>query len=167
MIDGIGTSSLFDHPHGIALDTAGNVFVADTFNHRIRKIDPDGVVSTFAGTGAAGTTDGNRLTARFSSPVGVAIDSSGNLFVADRDNHRIRRVGTDDNVTTIAGSSAGFIDGVGPDPDATADPGAARFRSPTGVAVDAEGSLVVADQGNHAIRKVAKPIDPADPWEVT
>ncbi|MCX6875774.1 MAG: choice-of-anchor D domain-containing protein [Verrucomicrobia bacterium] len=158
-IDGTGSAARFNHPHALTLDAGGNIYVADTNNQRIRKITPLGVVSTYAGTGALGTTNGNRLVARFSSPFGVVVDASGNLFVADYGNHRIRRIGSDNLVTTVAGNTAGYLD---------EDHGLlAQFRNPTGVAVDATGSILVADQGNHVIRKVAKPGNPADPWKVT
>ncbi|MCF7732297.1 MAG: DUF1573 domain-containing protein [Akkermansiaceae bacterium] len=158
-LDGIGTSTFFNHPHGIAVDASGILFVADTFNHCIRKISPNGTVTTYAGSGANGADDGPRLIARFSSPTGVAVDLDGNVFVADRDNHRIRMIDAASHmVVTIAGSSAGFLNGDGT---------AAQFRNPSGLALDADGGLVVADQGNHAIRHVARPIDPADPWKVS
>ena len=176
-MDGIGTSTLFNHPHGLAVDGNGNVFVADTNNDRIRKITPAGVVSTYAGTGTPGDLDHvHRLSARFHSPFGVAINPAGDLFVADRDNHRICKIdgGASQTVLTVAGTgSAGFAGGVGPDPDSeegeapVEDPGVAQFNAPTGIAVDNDGNLLVADDGNHAIRKVAPPLDPADPWEVT
>jgi sugar lactone lactonase YvrE len=159
-VNATGTLARFNHPHGLCVAADGTLYVADTANQRIRSITPLGVVGTHAGTGAVGTTNGNRLVARFSSPFGVAVNRvDGSLYVADFGNHRIRRIGTDNLVTTLAGSSAGFLD--------NDDGSLAKLRNPTGVAVDAGGSLRVADQGNHAIRKLAKPIDPNDPWKVT
>lgn len=164
--DGIGTAARLNHPHAITLDRAGNLYVADTGNHRIRKITPDGVVSTYAGTGVAGIAEGHRLVAKFSGPFGVAIDVSGIaegqaggvLYVADTGNHRIRRIAPSDEVATIAGSSSnGFLNGPGT---------AARLNGPSGVAVDREGNVYVADRGNHAIRKLTNPAG-ADPWEVS
>jgi len=176
-MNGIGTSSLFNHPHGLIVDPSGNVFVADTYNDRIRKITPAGVVSTYAGTGVPGDLDHvDRLSAQFHSPFGVAINGAGNIFVADRDNHRICKigVGANQNVITVAGTGvAGFEGGSGPDPDRVGpltpveEFGVAQFDEPTGIAVDNDGNLIVADDGNHAIRKVAPPLDSADPWEVT
>ncbi len=90
--DGIGTEAQFNLPFGVAVDSEGNVYVADLDNHRIRKITPAGVVSTLAGTGTEGFADGTTTTAQFNGPTGVAVDSSGNVFVADSDNHRIRKI---------------------------------------------------------------------------
>jgi len=147
--DGIvGDARLFG-PLGVAVDENGNVFVADTGNHTIRKIAPTGIVTTFAGAaGIRGSVDGVGGAARFSFPSSVVIDQSGNLFVADTRNHVIRKITATGLVTTLAGTagSSGSVDAKG---------GAARFASPAGVAVDRAGNVFVADSGNRTIRKIA------------
>lgn len=133
---------------GIAVDDAGNVYVADRFNHTIRKITPAGMVSTLAGAaGMPGSADGAGSEARFKTPEGVATDRSGNVYVADTGNHSIRRIALDGTVSTLAGTSGTFgsADGVGAE---------ARFSSPQGVVAGAGDSLYVADTGNNTIRKI-------------
>jgi secreted PhoX family phosphatase len=145
--DGTGRSARLRNPQGLAIDGAGNLYVADTGNQTIRKITPDGVVTTLAGlAGSGGYADGAGSTARFSAPRGIAADSAGNVFVADG-THTIRAITPAGVVTTVAGlaGSPGSGDGAG---------AAARFRDPPGIAVDAAGNLYVADQGNHTIRKI-------------
>ena len=90
--EGTGTNALFDHPQGLAVDSSGVVYVADSYNNRIRKITPAGVVTTFAGTGEAGYADGTPAAAKFDFPQGVAVDGSGAVYVTDRSNHRIRKI---------------------------------------------------------------------------
>ena len=143
-VDGAATVARFDGPSGLAVDTVGNLYVADRLNHRIRKITPDGTVSTLAGSGLSGFADGSDDLARFYFPQGVVVFEN-NVYVADTGNHRIRRIDkTTGAVTTLAGkATAGFVDGAG---------GTAQFRSPRAVAVNAAGQLVVADTGNHCIR---------------
>jgi sugar lactone lactonase YvrE len=146
--NGTGTAATFNGPVGIAVDAAGNLYVADYSNNEIRKITPAGVVSLFAGspTGAAGSADGTGTAATFHSPIGVAIDSAGNLFVADENNNEIREITPAGVVTTFAGSTtAGHADGTGT---------AASFAGPEGIAVDASGNVWVADTGNNEIRKI-------------
>jgi hypothetical protein len=146
--DGTGTAARFDWPYGVAVDGAGNVFVADSGNNTIRKVTPTGVVTTLAGTaGSRGSADGTGAAARFSGPYGVAVDGAGNVFVADSGNNTIRKVTPTGVVTTLAGSAGprGSADGTG---------AAARFSGPYGVAVDGAGNVFVADQGNYTIRKV-------------
>jgi DNA-binding beta-propeller fold protein YncE len=142
------TNPQFSGPSGTAVDTStGTVYVADTFNHTIRKIS-GGVVSTLAGlAGSSGSADGTGSTARFNSPRGIAVDSAGTVYVADTNNHTIRTVTPGGLVTTIAGlpGSPGSIDGTGT---------AARFNQPRGIAVDGAGVLYVADTNNHTIRKI-------------
>ncbi|MEY4489615.1 MAG: hypothetical protein RIQ79_2123, partial [Verrucomicrobiota bacterium] len=149
-VNGTGTAARFDQPAGLALDVAGNVYVADFGNHAIRRITPAGVVSTFAGTlHSSGSADGDGATlARFQSPFGVACDASGNVYVADSYNQTIRKITASAVVSTYAGS-AGLT---GSTDAATA--GAARFFYPFGVAVDAAGKVYVADYANHLIRRI-------------
>ena len=143
--DGTGTSAKFYSPKGLAVDAAGNVFVADTNNHRIRKITSTGDVSTFAGT-TNGYADGIGNVAKFNFPQGVAVNASGTVFIADTGNIRIRKITITGDVTTFAGSStAGTADGTGT---------AAKFDSPQGLAVDSFGNIFVADTYNNSIRKI-------------
>lgn len=147
-VDGIGAIARFSAPTGIAVDSAGNAYVADTGNEVIRRITPSGGTSTVAGApGMAGSSDGPAADARFRQPVGVAIDTGGNLYVADTGNHTIRRIAPDGRVETLAGAagSPGSSDGNG---------AVARFRSPQGVTVDAAGNVYVADTGNYTVRRV-------------
>ncbi len=149
--DGTGTNARFDHPRGVAVDNAGNVYVSDTGNNTIRKISPSGTVTTLAGTaGASGTADGSGSAARFNAPLGIAVDSAGNVYVADSNNCTIRKISAAGAVTTIGGSptTAGSVDGTG---------SAARFNHPTGVTVDAAGIIYIADNNNHTIRKGLAP----------
>jgi hypothetical protein len=146
--DGTGSAARFRYPEGIAVDTAGNLFVADTFNHTIRKITSAGVVTTLAGTaGSSGSTNGTGSAARFDFPLDVAVDTAGNVFVADTDNHTIRKITSAGVVTTLAGTagSSGSTDGTG---------SAARFNFPSGVSLDTAGNIFVSDQVNNTIRKV-------------
>jgi hypothetical protein len=146
--DGTGSAARFNSPTGIAVDGSGNLFVADTNNHTIRKITSAGVVTTVAGqAGASGGADGSGTAAQFNYPSDVAVDGSGNLYVADTNNFTIREITAAGVVSTLAGSpgTAGSADGTG---------GAARFSSPEGVAVDGSGNLYVADTDNHTIRKI-------------
>jgi sugar lactone lactonase YvrE len=145
--DGAGSAARFFVPYGVAVDSAGNVYVGDTGNSTIRKVTPAGVVTTLAGlAGAFGSADGTGSAARFSSPQGVAVDSAGNVYVADHGNHTIRKVTPAGVVTTLAGlaGSLGSADGTGR---------SAQFYGPWGVAVDSAGSVYVADYRNNTIRK--------------
>jgi hypothetical protein len=144
--NGTGSAARFNEPLGVGVDTAGNVFVADTFNSTIRKITSAGVVTTLAGSaGSTGSTDSTGSAARFFFPFGVSLDTAGNVFVADSSNKTIRKVTSAGVVTTLAGSAgnSGSTDGTG---------SAARFFSPTGIAVDSAGNVFVADQDNNTIR---------------
>ena len=146
--DGTGSAARFYCPCGVAVDSAGNVYVADSDNHTIRKVTPGGVVTTLAGlAGSSGSADGTGSAARFYDPYGVAVDSAGNVYVADYRNHTIRKVTPGGVVTTLAGlaGSSGSADGTG---------SAARFYYPYGVAVDSAGNVYVADTCNNTIRKV-------------
>ncbi len=143
--DGTGTTAQFNSPLGVAVDAAGNLYVADLKNNRIRKITPSGEVSTLAGSGIVGSVDGTGTTAQFNETCGVAVDASGNVYVADRSNHRIRKITPGGEVSTLAGSILGYANGTGT---------AAKFYNPRGVAVDASGNVYVADYSNHRIRKI-------------
>jgi len=144
--DGTAAEAGFNTPSGIVIDTSGNIFVADTSNNRIRKIDNERKVTTLAGSGNAGFKDGIGSEADFDGPIGIAIDKRGVVIVADAYNDRIRRITEDGRVTTIAGSgSPGFSDG---------DPSTARLNTPSGVAIDDAGNIFVADTGNSSIRKI-------------
>ena len=138
-------------PAGIAIDAAGNVYIADAFNHRIRQIAPDGVITTLAGTGEAGADGdgGQARDARLRTPLGVALDSGGTLYIADTYNHRIRKVTIDGTISTIAGTGeSGFAGDGGPGT-------AAELSYPTSVAVATDGTLYIADTHNHRVRKLA------------
>jgi sugar lactone lactonase YvrE len=148
--DGEGTVAMFNKPKGVAVDEDGNVIVADTDNHLIRKITTQGQVSTLAGTGEKGFRDGVGTVAQFDSPSGVAVDGDVNVVVTDTDNNRIRKITPDGQVSTLAGSgygptAVGHQDGEGT---------AALFNYPFGVAVDEGGNIIVADKGNHCIRLI-------------
>ena len=143
-LNGTGTGAKFSNPYGVAVDASGNVYVADYNNNRIRKVTRLGVVTTLAGS-TQGNLDGPGAGAQFNNPAGVAVDASGNVYVADMLNSRIRKVTSDGVVTTLAGSTDGFANGTGT---------GAKFYYPTGVAVDASGNVYVADIGNARIRKV-------------
>ena len=144
--DGPGNLAHFNGVSGIAIDTSGYVYVADDFNNRIRKISPQGFVSTLAGTGATGANNGPGSTATFSSPTGVAVDVSGNVFVADSQNNAIRKITSGGSVSTLAGTGAAGA-GDGPGTSAT-------FHSPSGIAIDVAGNLYVTDTANNKIRKI-------------
>lgn len=146
--DGQGAAAQFYDPIAVAVDKAGNLYVADRNNHRVRKISPDGVVTTLAGTGGAGFADGPASTARFNQPYGVALDAAERtLYVADYLNHAIRKIDlSSGTVSTLAGNgSAGNVDASGAN---------ARFNQPYNVKMDSDGNLWVPDQLNHSIRKV-------------
>ncbi|MCZ0952873.1 MAG: leucine-rich repeat domain-containing protein [Rhodospirillaceae bacterium] len=147
---GFAVDARLNGPFDVAVDVAGYVFVADRFNHRIRMIGPDGIIATFAGTGAAGFGgDGGLSTvADLNRPVGLAVDAAGYVYVADRLNHRVRRITTDGTIETIAGTGADEYGGDGG--PATA----AELDEPTGVAVDSAGYVYVADSWNHRIRRI-------------
>jgi len=153
--DGTNALARFYYPAGIAVDGSGNLFVAEILNHTIRKITPIGtnwVVSTVAGMhGVPGSADGTNIDARFDHPNGVAVDSWGNLFVADHYNHTIRKIaplGTNWAVSTLAGLAGARNHDDGTNSEA-------RFYSPTGIAVDSADHLYVADTANFTIREVA------------
>jgi sugar lactone lactonase YvrE len=145
--DGAGGAARFRYPIATAVDTSGNIYVADSSNNLIRKITPGGVVTTLAGSsaGLGGYADGNGKAVQFHNPVGVAVDNNGNVFVADAGNKIIRKITSDGQVTTFAGSAGqeGTVDG---------EAKSARFAFPWDVALDREGNLYVTD--NSAVRKI-------------
>jgi sugar lactone lactonase YvrE len=144
--DGTGAAARFETPSGIALGSDGALYVADTGNNAIRRVTAAGVVSTVAGGRGAGYRDGIVLDAQFNGPVGVAVDPSGRIIVADTYNDRIRAIERGGSVTTIAGSGQqGLIDGPALE---------AQFDTPCGIAVDRAGNILVADSGNGVIRKI-------------
>jgi sugar lactone lactonase YvrE len=147
--DGQGSAARFRLPNGVAVDASGNLYIGDSGNHTIRKIAPDGTVTTMAGLAAsAGSADGTGTAARFNSPYGLALGPDGNLYVADRENSTIRRITPAGEVTTFAGAAGTYDDprdGTGAD---------ARFLNPEALAFDAQGNLYVADFGAGAIRRI-------------
>ena len=149
--DGTGSAARFNQPQGVAVDSKGNVYVADTGSSTVRQVvAATGAVTTLAGmVGMTGSTDGTGSTARFNNPAGVAADSAGNLYVADTGNATIRKIViTTGAVTTLAGMAGmtGSTDGTG---------AAARFNTPSGLAMDPAGNLYVADTGNATVRKIS------------
>lgn len=146
--DGLAAQAAFNTPSGIALDNKGNLLVADTGNHAIRRISPEGMVTTVAGNGKPGNRDGMGTEAQFNGPVGIAVDAAGNIYVADTYNDRIRKISPDGQVSTLAGGNgSGYLDG---------EASAALFDTPTGLAVNSKGDIFIADSKNDAIRKLGK-----------
>jgi sugar lactone lactonase YvrE len=144
--DGTGAAASFYNPTGVALDASGNLYVADFLNNLIRKVAPGGVVTTIAGNTQTGSTNGADTTATFYFPNSVAVDASGDVFVADDFNNLIRQISPSGQVTTVAGSGlAGSLNGTGT---------AASFNDPDGITLDASGNLYVADANNNLIRKI-------------
>lgn len=152
--DGTGGAARFNRPGGAEVDSVGNLYVADTANHTIRKITPAGVVTTFAGAaGQAGSADGPALSARFKSPTDVTVDDDGTVYVLDRGNHTVRKISAAGAVTTLAGTATPgdqygddiAVDGVGP---------AAHFNSPAGISSDGHGTVYVCEPIVATIRKI-------------
>lgn len=144
--DGRGPAARFDTPSGLTIDGTGALYVADTANNAIRRISPEGDVTTVAGDGTPGFADGPAHRARFNGPLGVAVDFDGRLFVADTYNDRIRIIHPDGIVTTLAGGGEpGSADGAG---------GEARFDTPGGIAIAPDGTVLVADTGTGVIRTI-------------
>ncbi len=148
---GPATSAELNSPYGLVIDNAGNLYIADPANNRVRKVDlGTGTISTFAGNGAAGYSgdNGPATSAELQLPVGVALDTGGNLYIADEGNNVIRKVNTSGVITTVAGNNTEGYSG---------DTGLATSASlyaPSGVAVDSSGNLFIADAGNNRVRKV-------------
>ncbi|MFJ4908601.1 RICIN domain-containing protein [Streptomyces sp. NPDC093249] len=148
--NGPAAAAQLNAPREVATDAAGNLYVSDSGNHRIRRIAPDGTITTVAGAGVAGFSgDGGLATvARLNLPTGVAVDGAGNLYVSDYSNHRIRKIAADGKIATVAGiGTGGFRGDNGP-------AAAAQLNAPHGLAVDGAGNLYVSDSNNHRIRKV-------------
>ena len=146
--DATGSAARFFNPHGVAVDSLGNVYVTDQTNHTIRRVTAAGVVTTLAGTAAQeGSTDATGAAARFSYPRSLAVDGAGIVYVADSNNHTIRKITPAGVVTTLAGLAGndGFADGTG---------NAARFNEPNGITATSGGTLFVADTYNFSVRKV-------------
>ena len=145
--DGNGTSALFSNPMGVAADSAGNIYVADSRNNLIRKITPQGMVSTLAGSGKEAATDGHGTTASFFFPTAIATDAKGNVYVADTHNSLIRKITPEGIVSTIAGRS--------PTKKLNDKKDTARFDNPYGIAVDKDGNVFVADWDKNQIKKIS------------
>ena len=148
---GAAINAYLDDPMGVAVDSAGNLYIADTYNQRIRRVNAAGIITTVAGNGTYGFSgDGGTATsAELNYPYGVAVDSAGNLYIADSSNYRVRMVSASGIITTVAGNGTCCYSG---------DGGAAthaQLYNPTGVAVDAAGDLYIADHYNYRVRKVA------------
>ena len=145
--DGQGQSAMFNNPQGVVADSQGNIYVADSFNNYIRKITPDGTVTTFAGNGKAGYVDGLADSAQFYAPAGLTMDSQGNLYVADVGNNVIREIVANGTVSTYTGTgTAGYSGG--------SDKAYVYYNNPTDEAITADGIMYIADRGNNALRKV-------------
>lgn len=157
--DGAKQAAVFNTPSGMDTDSEGNVYLADTANHQIRKISKDGMVSTIAGDGILGHTDGAGTKARFYHPQDVAVAADGTLYVADTLNHLIRRIATDGQVTTLNAPSERVVEVIAgqavPAGDyADGELSASKFNEPTSIAIDKKGNLYVSDTGNHVIRYI-------------
>ena len=147
---GQATAALLNAPGCVASDAAGNLYVSDRANQRIRKIDATGKISTIAGVGAAGYSGdgGSAILAKLKNPSGIAVDSAGNVFFADMGNNRIRKISASGIITTVAGTGAARFSGDG-GPAASA-----AINHAEGVAVDSKGNIYVSDTGNNRIRMI-------------
>lgn len=148
-LDGDGLNAQFNFPTRVCLDNSGFVYVTDTFNNKIRKISPTGFVTTLAGS-TFGSDDGIGSSAQFRYPMGICVDISGNVYVSDGNNNKIRKINTDGLVSTYAGNEQGYLDG---------DASLSQFYSPTGVCVDSNGTLYVTDRNNYKIRKITSSLN--------
>jgi sugar lactone lactonase YvrE len=147
--DGASNVATFNFPQGIAADASGNLYVADTYNDTVRRIAPDGTVSTVAGSpGITGAVDGTAASARFNEPTGIAVTPAGDVLLADSHNYTVRLISADGTVTTFAGTAGlpGSVDGTGAQ---------AQFGYPTGMVVDASGTAYVIDSGNNTLRTIS------------
>jgi sugar lactone lactonase YvrE len=147
---GPATIAQLDYPTGVAVDAFGDLFIADTYNERIRTVSPTGIITTLAGNGTYGYSGdgGAAMNASFSGPYGLAVDPSGNVYIADRDNQRVRKIDSRGIITTVAGDGTRRFSGDG-GPATNAS-----LAGPSGVAVDASGKLIIVDSGNSRIRSV-------------
>ena len=148
---GAGASAQLDLPSSVALDASGNLYIADSYNYRIRKVSAAGIITTLAGNGSNNYSGdgGVAASAQLSEPEGVAVDAAGNLYIADTANQRVRKVSVGGVITTVAGTgSAGYSGDGGP-------ANSAQLHNPTGIAIDARGNLYIADEFNSVIREVS------------
>jgi sugar lactone lactonase YvrE len=144
--NGAGDKAQFNQPYNVKVDANGRLYVPDQNNHAIRRVDPDGTVSTVAGNGQSGFADGKPSDARFNNPTGLGVAADGTIYVADRNNHRIRAISPTGEITTIAGDgTAGQQDGPGP---------VAKFNRPIDIVLATDGALVVSEENNHRLRKI-------------
>jgi DNA-binding beta-propeller fold protein YncE len=144
--NGVGDQARFNQPYSVKADTNGRLYVPDQNNHAIRRVDPDGTVSTLAGNGHSGFADGKPSEARFNNPTGLAVGPDGTVYVSDRNNQRIRAITPAGETTTVAGDGTpGQQDGPGP---------VAKFNRPIDVVLATDGSLVVSEETNHRLRKI-------------
>jgi sugar lactone lactonase YvrE len=148
-VDGTGAGARFNQPYNVKIDRAGNLWVPDQSNHAIRKVTPAGVVTTLAGNGKEGFADGAGSGAQFNNPTGLTPATDGSVIVADRNNHRVRRVAPDGTVTTLAGDGkGGFADGA---------LASAQFNRPIDVVQDRRtGALYVSEENNHRVRRIGE-----------
>ncbi len=146
-VNGDTSIASFNKPFGICIDPEGNLYLADAYNHCIRKISNEGEVSTYAGTGTAGYLDGSADEAKFNQPINICFDDDGNMYVSDFINQRIRKISSDMMVTTIAGTGvAGLQNGQADE---------AKFNYPRGICVDDTGNVYIGDSWNHRIRRIS------------
>ncbi|MBE0647325.1 MAG: T9SS type A sorting domain-containing protein [Bacteroidales bacterium] len=146
-VNGDTSVASFNRPFGICIDPEGNIYLADAYNHVIRKIGVDGIVSTFAGSGTAGYLDGPAADAKFNQPINICLDGEGNMYVSDFINQRIRKISSDMMVTTVAGTGiAGLQDG---------PVDQAQFNYPRGICLDDTGNIYIGDSWNHRIRRIS------------
>lgn len=136
-------------PRGIAVDPAGNLYIADQGNQRIRKVDTNGIVSTIAGSGTKGFKDGPALQAQFNDPSGITVDSKGNVYIADQRNHRIRKLDTKGNVTTIAGTGVSGLQ--------NGNALTSQLSYPNSIVFSQSGAIYITDLGNDCVRKIILP----------
>jgi sugar lactone lactonase YvrE len=146
--NGTGTSATFYQPIALVVDGEGNIYVADAGNNEIRLINTQGQVSTFAGNGSQGSSNGKGAAATFHAPSGIGIDSQGNLYVADSGNNEIREIAADGTVSTLAGTGATGA--------ANGSPSTSTFNGPTGLVVDPYSHIYVVDSGNNLIREIVQ-----------
>ena len=149
-VNGTGSEARFAGVNAIVFTESGDMLVSDNGNHKIKKVTTAGVVTTFAGTGINGSNNGPALSATFKQTAGMAIDSQGNVFVVETDDHSIRKITPSGEVSLFAGGQNGMNDGNGTN---------ARFTFPQGIAVDAANNLYVTDGANHLIRKITPNAD--------